>query len=466
MYQVYRQSLTDGIIPNDWKCAHIIPIFKKGNPQKASQYRPVSLTSVFCKILERIIRPQLLDFMYENNLVPKDQHGFVPKRSTVTNLLECMNLWTLNFDTKVATDVIYLDYSKCFDTVCHSKLLYKISKYGISGMAFSWLKIFLLDRYQRVKVNDTLSLNVRVISGVPQGTVLGPVLFLLYTADLPTVISNSHISMYADDTKIFRSIQNVNDCELLQEDLNKIYLWAKEWQMKLNPEKTKHLRIGSNRMSHTYLLDDNEIENVKFINDVGVVIQADLKFTMHCSNVVKKSFYILRNIFNVFKKHDPDFYVRLYTCYVRPILEHTSQVWSPALKCNIDKVEHVQRYFTRRLLIGENLSYENRLLRCNLEALELRRLRYDLVLFYKMISGVTELNLHEYFTFQNRRRGHKMKLYVPFCRTDKRKNFFTIRIIESWNRLPSNIVNCNNVRIFKSCLLRNDVTDRGSKYVH
>ena len=454
--QIYKQSLTDGIVPDEWKSAHIIPIFKKGDQQKTSQYRPVSLTSIFSKILERIIRPQLLDFMYLNNLVPKDQHGFVPKRSTVTNLLECMNLWTLNFDKKLSTDVIYLDYSKCFDSVCHSKFLYKISKYGISGAAFKWIQSFLLDRYQYVKINNTLSPSVRVISGVPQGTVLGPIFYLLFTADLPNVVSHSNISMYADDTKIFRPIQNNSDCVLLQKDLNSIFLWAKKWQMKLNPEKTKHLRIGSDMTTYVYTLENKEIENVKFINDVGVTIQSDLKFSIHCTNIARKAFYTIRTIFDVFKKHDLDFYVRLYNCYVRPILEHTSQVWFPNLCYNVDKVERVQRFFTRRILYG--MSYEDRLLRCNLEKLELRRIRSDQILFFKMVRKETDLNLYDYFKYQNRLRGHNLNLYVPYCRTDKRQKFFIVRIISLWNKLSANIVNCNNSRTFKKLLQTVDIT--------
>ena len=148
--KVFNVSLSEGILPDEWKVAYIIPLFKKGDPQLASQYRPVSLTSVICKVLERIIRTQMLDFLTINNIIPDCQHGFLPKRSTVTNLLECLNDWTFNFDKNSCTDVVYLDYSKCFDKVCHSKLMFKLSKYGVSGSAYQWIKIFLSNRVQHV----------------------------------------------------------------------------------------------------------------------------------------------------------------------------------------------------------------------------------------------------------------------------------------------------------------------------
>ena len=462
LYKVYRKSLAEGQVPDDWKSAHIIPIFKKGDAQLTSQYRPVSLTSIFCKILERIVRPQMLDFMYKNKLIPKDQHGFIPKKSTVTNLLECMDAWTLNMDKGLSTDVIYLDYSKCFDTVCHNKLLLKLSKYGVTGTAHTWLKNFLTDRVQFVKINNTLSTGVGVVSGVPQGTVLGPLLFILYSADLPNVISHSKISMYADDTKVFKTIGSNDDRSSLQEDLDHIFEWANKWQMILNPEKTKNLTIGS--AAHTYYLNGNVIDKVDSIKDVGVIIQSDLKFSKHCSSVVKKSYFIIRNIFSTFRNHDTDFYVNMYKKYVRPVIEHSSQVWSPALKFNIDKIERVQQYFTRRLLYNSNLPYSNRLLVCKLDTLEERRLRSDLTLFYKMLSKVTLIDMNNSFSFYNRRRGHSKNLFKYYCRTEKRKMFWINRIVNNWNELNDSIVTSNSVNTFKRKINLCQFPGRGSYY--
>ena len=238
---LFNKSLSGGCLPNDWKIAYITPIFKKGDAQYTSQYRPISLTSVLCKILERIIRDQLLDYINKNDILPKEQHGFRPKKSTLSNLIECLNDWTLNFDNGICTNVIYLDYAKCFDSVCHSKLLYKLKKYGISGLALDWISNFLCNRTQHVKINSSVSSAAIVESGVPQGTVLGPLLFLIYSADLPKVIKHSKLSMYADDTKLYKTISNNNDFMLLQEGLNEILVWANSWQMKLNPEKNKNV---------------------------------------------------------------------------------------------------------------------------------------------------------------------------------------------------------------------------------
>ena len=461
---IYNRSLNEGVLPEDWKQAYIVPIYKKGNPQLASQYRPVSLTSIFCKILERIIRTQLLDFMTRNNVIPENQHGFLPQKSTVTNLLECLDDWTRNFDNNVATDVIYLDYSKCFDKVSHNKLLYKLEKYGIKHSSLKWLKDFLVGREQCVRINQAVSDAALVQSGVPQGTVLGPLLFLIYSADVVNVVLQSKISMYADDTKLYRQVTTTQDCDLLQLDLECVARWADLWQMELNPEKTQTLRIGNCKSEYIYKLHDRDIERVSSVNDIGVTIQSDLKFTTHCTNVTRKAYFAIRKIFTIFKNHNYMFYCKLFTCYVRPLLEYSSQVWSPVLKCNIDRIEKVQRYYTRRILYLENLSYWERLIYLNLETLEERRIKSDLILFYKVISNDINMDLGNSYTFVHSYRGHNRTLFVNYCRTEKRRLYWCNRITNNWNSLDTNIVNSTSVKQFKKKLKYKNYVGRGSAY--
>ena len=459
--RLYNVSLCQGSLPDDWKVAYIIPVFKKGDPHEASQYRPISLTSVMSKILERIVREKLLEYILDNNILPREQHGFVPKKSTVSNLIECLNDWTLNFDNNLATNIVYLDYSKCFDKVCHNKLLHKMKTYGITGSAFNWLESFLVNRVQHVKINGSLSPAARVESGVPQGTVLGPILFLIYSADLPQVVSHCKLSMYADDTKVYKSIRNKEDCILLQEDLNNIAKWAETWQMVLNPDKTKLLAIGNSKVDFNYVLNGKVIETVNHINDIGVTVQSNLKFTIHCSNTVKKAYYVTRTIFNTFKFHEPMFYKKMYVCYVRPLLEYACQVWSPMLKCNIDRIEKVQQYYSRRIC-SRNMSYFDRLNFLNIESLEQRRIKSDLVLFFKLNLDKISIDISNNYSIVSRSRSHSKHLYVFYSRTDKRKLFWINRIVSNWNDLNESDVIVESVQSFKKKLNNIYYVGRGS----
>ena len=333
--------------------------------------------------------------------------------------------------------------------------------YGISGPAYQWIEGFLTNRLQRVKINNSISEPAVVLSGVPQGTVLGPLLFLCFSADLPAVVESSTLSIYADDTKLYKAIYNVEDCHRLQSDLNNVYNWAKIWQMELNPDKTKVLTIGSS-WGYNYMLNEKVIDKVQYINDVGVIVQSNLKFSKHCSNVVKKAYFVIRKIFTTFKHHDYKFYMKMYICYVRPILEYASQVWSPLLKGNIDKIENVQRYFTRRVLNDRNLNYCQRLEFSNLDNLEQRRLKSDLVLFYKMINGITCINLVGSFRIVNTQRGHVCHLFKYYCRTEKRKLFWINRLVDNWNGLNQNIISSNSVTSFNKRIKFVILTCRGS----
>ena len=450
---VYNKCLSEGFVPNEWKIAHVVPIYKKGNPQSPSNYRPVSLTPILCKVLERVVRKEMVSYLFDNNIIPKNQHGFLSKKSTVSNLIECLDKWTMNFDRGLQTDIVYLDYSKCFDSVVHSKLLFKISKYGFSGNAYNWIKSFLTDRKQFVKVGNTLSHSQDVLSGVPQGTVLGPLLFLCFSSDINSVVKHSNISMYADDTKIFRTCNNKDECKALQNDINSVSKWASQWQLRLNPDKTKHLRIGKCRYEHVFNLNGVNIIQVNSICDIGVFIQSNLKFSDHCNSIVKKAFFNVRNIFNTFKGHSPEFYVTLFKTYVRPILESSSQVWSPNLQYNIDKLESVQRHFTKRIPGFSDIPYPSRLTVLKLESLESRRIKADLTLYYKLINGRVCINVENSIRPFHSHRGHSKHLYRFYSRTETRKHFWTNRIVSYWNKLTEDIVSAKNVKCFKKKLI-------------
>ena len=461
---MYNKCLQEGFVPDEWKLAHIIPIFKKGDIQLPSNYRPVSLTSVLSKILERIVREQMIRYLIDNNLLPKVQHGFLAKKSTVTNLIECLDNWTRSFDNGNQTEVIYLDYSKCFDTVVHSKLLFKLSKMGFVGSAYKWLESFLINRYQKVKVGNSFSNNEYVKSGVPQGTVLGPLLFLCFSSDIVNVVQHSIISMYADDTKLYKEITSYLDCLLLQCDLNNIFKWASDWQLKLNPDKTKNLCIGKSRIDFTYYINGSAIDKVTHMCDVGIYVQSDLKSTVQCNNVIKRAHYKIKSIFNTFKFHDAKFYVHLYEVYVRPILEYGSQVWSPHQKGNIDNLESVQRYFTRKLPGLKHKSHQERLQYLELQTLESRRIKADVILFYKVINELCSLNVQNSYKFAQTYRGNDLNLYHFYSRTDIRKFYWANRIVNLWNSLSNNLVNSTSLSYFKDHINSIDVCGRGSFY--
>ena len=271
---IFKQSLDTGSLPSAWKRANIAPIYKKGNKITVRNYRPVSLTSICCKTLEYFIRKEIMQHMTDNNLLYEDQHGFMEGRSCMTQLLSVMEKWTEILDQNQCIDNIYFDYQKAFDTVPHKRLKAKMKSYGIKGKVLRWVADFLHQRQQRVVLEGATSDWTSVLSGVPQGSVLGPVLFLLYINDIPSTV-NSFIKLFADDTKLFRSILSKEDCDILQKDISKLEEWSRKWQLKFHPNKCKVLRMGNNVQEYTYTMTNEDstpipLENIEMEKDLGV----------------------------------------------------------------------------------------------------------------------------------------------------------------------------------------------------
>ena len=222
-----------GYVPQEWRDGNIMPLHKKGSRKLCSNYRPVTLTSQIVKLLERLVQDQLLTHVQENNIISCHQHGFQQKCSCVSQLLECMNDWTQSYDLGDSTDVIYLDFAKAFDTVAHQRLLAKLDHSGIRGHLLTWLSSFLTGRRQRVVLRNGVSDWIKVTSGVPQGSILGPLLFLIFVNDLPNIASST-AKLFADDTKLYRQIKNIRNCDILQDDLNEFSAWSKIWLINFN----------------------------------------------------------------------------------------------------------------------------------------------------------------------------------------------------------------------------------------
>ena len=462
---IVNKSLAYGELPMHWKLANVTPVHKKGDKSNPGNYRPISVTSVFSKIAETYILHSIFEYISQNDLLSHNQHGFLPGKSTTTNLLQCLRDWCENFDMGYQTDVIYLDYSKAFDSVSHPKLILKLDKlYQIHPQIVKWIVSFLTNRLYRVKVNSAFSSWTNMISGVPQGSVLGPFLFLLYTNDINDIVHHSCLSQYADDTKIYNAIKSNMDQQDLQGDLHAISAWSDQWQLKLNAGKTLQLTLGL-RSDRQYMINGESIQSCDEAKDLGILIHRDFSSHNHCTAIVRRANYSLRNMKNCFKGHNSEFYLKLFTTYVRPLLESASIVYSPYTIQDIDALESVQRRFTKYLPGLFDFSYQDRLTILGMESLELRRLRADLIHVYKMVR---EPNMApQFFTFNvNNTRGHSYKLAKPYARTNVLKYYWSHRVVDVWNALPEFVVLANNLLAFRSELNKINLSAycRGSTY--
>ena len=251
VHMIFVDSLTSCSLPNWCVLANITALYKGGARENPSNYRPVSLTSVLCKVLEKIIRECITGHINVEELLNSNQHGFTAGRSCLTNMLETFNDWMELYDEGHPLDVVFLDFRKAFDRVPHERLLFKLRKLGINNDLLTWIEYFLKDRQQRVVLNKSESSWNKVYSGVPQGSVLGPILFLLYVNDLPNYIKSS-CKIFADDTKIYSKVDNNSDAERIQQDLDDLVYWSGTWLLSFNAAKCKvmHIRRNNNRVEY------------------------------------------------------------------------------------------------------------------------------------------------------------------------------------------------------------------------
>ncbi|VDI34092.1 blast:Probable RNA-directed DNA polymerase from transposon BS [Mytilus galloprovincialis] len=244
---IFNKSLETGKVPSDWNHANVTPVFKKGDKHHPGNYRPISLTCISCKLLEHILASNMMKHLETNKILYELQHGFRSKRSCESQVISLVHQLAQNNDKNIQTDLVIMDFAKAFDKVPHKRLLYKLKHYGISDQAIHWIDSFLSNRTQTVLLENTTSNIIPVTSGVPQGTVLGPILFLIYINDLPDYLKHSQIRLFADDSIIYRPITCQNDCIKLQEDIEAAIKWEKDWLMSFHPDKCNILRVSTKK---------------------------------------------------------------------------------------------------------------------------------------------------------------------------------------------------------------------------
>ena len=334
-----------GIILSHFLNAYVKPIKKSKKPRsEAASYRPVSLTSGISKFFEHVLKPQIQKFLDLNEILTESQHGFRPMRSCLSQLLSHYNTVIEDLEKGKTTDIIYLDFAKAFDSVDIFILSKEMKKIGISGQAGLWIHHFLSGRHQQVISENHISRKAKVLSGVPQGTVLGPILFLIMINSLSDTELDSRISMFADDTHLAKDVKMEDDIRQLQSDLDKVFLWQREKNMEFNDDKFQHLPHGRSfcgnhdiPRGHYVSNNGNPIKIESSVRDLGIEVSATTDFLIHINQTCKRARDKSSWIFRSFYSRDITFLSFMWKTYIQPLMDYGCQLWAPSKQLEIKK---------------------------------------------------------------------------------------------------------------------------------
>lgn len=390
---LFNFSLSSSVFPELWKYALIVPIFKKGSRLNVGDYRPISLLNSFSKIFEMVVFEHLYSTV--SPYLSEHQHGFVRKRSTVTNLVSFMEYVAPIIENRGQVDVIYFDMSKAFDSVNHKLLLAKLECFGISPPLLNWFKSYLCDRRNIVKISSYVSSSsFSLQTGVPQGSVLGPLLFLIFVNDIFSCIHVQAL-MYADDLKMYSKVSNNEECLVLQQDIDAINGWCFNNHLSLNLSKTVCVRYSrkTHLFNYLYYLNENVINCSSYVRDLGVIFTSDVRFHKQVANtcaVAGRTLGVLMRIAKDFKNHHS--VICLYKSLVLSRLNYASVVWNSLTDHCISKLESIQKKFVYFLncVHGKNTDfycYETSLIHFEMKSLKAMRDTQDLIFLYKCINS-------------------------------------------------------------------------------
>ena len=446
---ILQCSIDSGDIPGILKMAFVTPIHKGDSRSEPANFRPVSLTSHLIKTLERVVRRELVSYLETNQLMDVNQHGSRAGKSTLSQLLQNQDEILTAMENGENLDAVYLDFSKAFDKCDHGVLLHKIKRLRIKGKLGKWLQNFLTGRQQVILVNKVKSKYSKLVSGIPQGSVLGPILFLIYISDIGQDLSaNTQTLVYVDDTKVKQRVTSEEDVEVMQQELIKLDNWAKTNNMEFNKGKFVVLRYGENEIlkeETDYFSGNFEeiIERKQSLRDLGVQLTDDGGFEEQIERVCKKARQKSGWIFRTFYSRNTDFLKQVFKSLVQPHLDYCSQLWAPLEGPDMEKIEKVLRDFSRRIPELRELNYWQRLQRLAMNSEQRRFERYQIIYVWKIIHGVAP-NCGIKWSECEERRGQlcEIRKLRGKCSVQKlRRQSFQVAGPRLWNCLPKNVRN-------------------------
>jgi hypothetical protein len=477
---MFNSCFQEGNIPAEWKDANVVPIHKKNSKNDVKNYRPISLTCLVMKVFEKLVRDRI--YFHCKDKITVHQHGFLPQKSCNTQLIEFTSHLTYSLNNHLQTDIVYFDFSKAFDSVSHDLILEKLkTQFNINGKLLNFVKIYLQNRRQRVVLDNNFSDWAPVSSGVPQGSILGPLLFVLFINDIVDSIGEgTHIKLYADDLKIWREIRCKNDS--LQAEISNLEIWSDMNKIKFHPSKCKVMRSTYKRtvIDFRYYLGGVELETVTSETDLGVIITSKLSYTEHIDNIVSRSSQKL----GLIKRHcnmisDKHAKRTIYLSLVRSLFEHCSQIWRPSNSYGLEKFEKVQKRAVKWILNETENSYSTTEYSKKLEELKLlpiclKFLHADLTLLQKIIYSHIPISFPSYLHMYNRdadftrptrfqcERDNLQIVCTERARIDPFSQSFFYRTHTAWNELPLSLREISDQCEFsvklKSHLLESAVT--------
>ena len=397
--------------------------------------------------------------MEDKKILTDTQHGFRKHRSCESQLIITIQEIAKTIDDRKQTDVILLDFSKAFDKVPHKRLLKKLHHYGIRGSVLTWIKSFLSDRKQSVVLEGSKSHSAAVESGVPQGSVLGPTLFLAYINDLPSYIKNgSTARLFADDCVLYHTIESKEDAAKLQGDLDALQRWEDDWLMEFHPQKCQTLHITNKRnvIKHKYQIHGHELEEVESAKYLGVTIHNKLSWNNHINNITNKAngtrAFLQRNLHQCPRKTKE----LCYKTLVRPQLEYASTVWDPPTSTQCQKIEMVQRR-AARFVIGDyhrTSSVDAMIEKLKWQTLQQRRDINKAVLLYRIYRNLVAIPSDMLIKKTQTSRTHEHAFLLPYCRTLTYQSSYFPSAIRIWNGLSANVVAAKTLEQFQNLILK------------